>query len=341
MKQAPVSTSPNGLDGPIDHRIPFELPSGILRALAGSLKRQWKRYRKGLKRCQEKFSERAVHDSRVETRRLLSMLELLGPFLPRGHFRKAQTLLKEHLDTFDDLRDTQVQLATVDKMLGAFPTAQPFHDYLLKCEERFARQTRKQIKGIKTRRLGKLILACRQDVKCWCADAESAKANGLLLQSMTRAFNRTVDLKNRINPKDTDTIHCTRVAFKRLRYMMETVADYLPGMNDKLLDAMRHYQTMMGDVQDAEVLRRALDRFLGKKTIPPKVAKPLRQELLARRQFLIQVFLDASDQLLDFWPEPVLPSGKRLPSPKRARRRQAAQESKAGRSSRMHKPKPA
>jgi hypothetical protein len=43
-----------------------------LELLTGALQAQWKRYRKKLKRCQQKFSEKAVHDSRVETRRLLA-----------------------------------------------------------------------------------------------------------------------------------------------------------------------------------------------------------------------------------------------------------------------------
>ena len=41
-------------------------------------------------------------------RRLLSILELLGPFLATGRLQQACAALKRHLDTFDELRDTQV-----------------------------------------------------------------------------------------------------------------------------------------------------------------------------------------------------------------------------------------
>lgn len=61
----------------------------VLEHLGDSLNTQWRRYRKRLKRCQERFSEDAVHDSRVETRRLLSTIELLGAFIPERDIRKA------------------------------------------------------------------------------------------------------------------------------------------------------------------------------------------------------------------------------------------------------------
>ncbi len=297
--------------GAVSDRAQPELPPGTLRFLATSLKQQWKRYRKGLKRCQERFSEDAVHESRVETRRLLAILGLLNPFLARGRFQKVETLLKEHLDTFDDLRDTQVQLAAVGKMLRAYPAAAPFYEHLAKRLDRFTRQTRKTVKRIKTKRLAKLIVTCREDVKCWRADTGANEANAMLLDCINHAFARTIQLRRRIDPKDTDTIHRTRVSFKRLRYMIETLADHLPNANDKLLDAMHHYQTMMGEIQDAEVLRRCLDRFLDRESMLASAARRLRRELHARAEFLIQVYLDAADQLLDFWPQPAPRSVRR------------------------------
>jgi len=303
VKRLLVKMSTNGQDGPVKAAPPSGLPPGTLRYLSASLKQQWKRYRKGLKRCQVKFSERAVHESRVETRRLLSILALLDPFLIRGRSQKAQIALKRHLDTFDDLRDTQVQLAAVRKMLRALPVARPFYEYLLGRQERSTRETRKRIKRIKAKRLGKLIAACRQDMRNWSANARPGRANAMLLRSIARAFGGTVKLRNRINPHDTETIHRTRVAFKRFRYMIETLADHLPIANNRRLASMHRYQTMMGEIQDAEVLRQSTDGFLEKKKLNPIAARRLRRELSARRQRLIRVYLDAADQLLEFWPE--------------------------------------
>src|SRR5215469_13465442 len=76
------------------------LPSEeVFRRLSRLLKSQCKQYRKQLRRCQKKFSEKAVHDSRVAARRLISVVELLAPFLPPARVKKIERLLKQHLDT--------------------------------------------------------------------------------------------------------------------------------------------------------------------------------------------------------------------------------------------------
>jgi CHAD domain-containing protein len=272
--------------------------------VARSLKQQWKRYRKELKRCQHGCSTSAIHSFRVETRRLLSSLELLGGFLPARQVEKAERLLKRQLDIFDDLRDTQVQLAAVGGMRRAYPAARPFHACLWEWEERFARKTRKNIRKVKPARLGKLIAACRWEVEERLGKSTPRKALAALLRSVDRAFGRTRRLRTRIDARDTWTIHRTRVAFKKFRYMVEALAERLPAVTRERLAAMHHYQTMMGEIQDAEVLLQTLDKFLRKQQIEPATARRFRAELLRRRQRLIRVYLKAADQLLEFWPLP-------------------------------------
>jgi len=279
-----------------------ELPPASLQHLEKALKKQWKRYRKELKRCQGEFSETAIHDSRVQARRLLSTVELLEGCLPDQRVKKAERALKRHLDEFDDLRDTQVQLSIVGKVLKTFASARVFHEYLLQREKCFARRTRKKIRGIKTGLLAKVVSACRADVDKKRKKSSSKQASDLLLRALDRAFSRTVELASRIKPSDTKTIHRTRVAFKRFRYMVEALADYLPRVNEKFLEALHHYQSMMGDIQDAEVLRQAMEEYLAKQKVKPATARPLCDELLRRRQWLIRVYLQAADQLLEFWP---------------------------------------
>ena len=297
---AKLSNSANGHRSPECRPREAILNQSALRHLAASLKRQWKRYRKGLKRCQERFSERAVHESRVETRRLLSLLDLLRPLLRRGEVNRAQTALKKHLDTFDDLRDTQVQLLAVRKLRRLFAAGEPFYEYLLKREQRFRRETRADIKRVKTGRLGRFIDECREDMREWRDRASGEEVNALLLGSVDTAFARALELRRQIRPRETEGIHRTRVAFKKLRYMIETLAEHLPA-DENLLVAMHRYQTMMGDIQDAEVLLRSFDKFLVKKPVDLTDARRLRRELLRRRQWLIRVYLDAADQLSEFW----------------------------------------
>lgn len=275
--------------------------TAALRHAQRSLQKQWKRYRKELKRCQRKFSEKAVHNSRVAARRLLANLELLEGFLRPELVRQAQGRIKEHLDVFDDLRDTQVQLDAVTGLQPIFPIARQFCDWLQKREARFRKNACACVKQSKAKPAAKSIAACQNAFEKELKKRSPETAAKLLLRTIAKAFKNTARQKQRIRPDRPKTIHRTRVAFKRFRYMVELLAEPLRA-EGKMLEAMRHYQTMMGDIQDAEILLQTFDKFIRKKNIKSELAIQLRNELIRRRHWLIKVYIDAAEQLKEFWP---------------------------------------
>jgi CHAD domain-containing protein len=289
------------------------LAPDTLEVLTRSLKNRWKGYRKRLKRCQRKLSERTVHDLRVEARRLLSLLDLLAHFLAPGRIETAQAVLKRHLDTFDELRDTQVQLAMVAELQKKFSAARCFHRFLKKREARLCCLARKDAKRLRNKSLGKLVNVCLDDARQRLKASGERQANFWLVRSIARAFEITHKLETRIDPQDTHSIHRTRIAFKKFRYMLEALAGHLPWANERLLTGLRLYQASMGAIQDAEVLLRAFEKFLRKEKAEARPALELMRELQRRRQQLIRTYLSAADHLSDFWP----PTG--APAPARHR----------------------
>ncbi|HTY87437.1 MAG TPA: CHAD domain-containing protein [Candidatus Acidoferrum sp.] len=276
----------------------------VLQHLRESLQTQWRRYRKRLKRCQQHFSEDAVHASRVETRRLLSILELIGAFVPESDLRKVRRDLKRHLNTFDQLRDTQVQLTYVERMAGSFPDAWPFHEWLRERKVRFTRKTRKAVKQIKIRRLGRHRAALEREIRRQRKQITREQAFQVVERAIHQAFAQVAQLCRRVRATDTRTIHRTRIAFKRFRYMVEAMAPLLPAVTQEHHRAMRGYQCMMGDIQDMEVLLAALDKFVQKEAVDLASARRLKRELARWREMLIQVYLNAADRLQRFWPPP-------------------------------------
>lgn len=266
-----------------------------------SLQKQWKRYRKELKRCQKEFSEKAVHNSRVAARRLSATIGLLESFLPPEIVKKGSCLIKEHLDIFDELRDAQVQLVAVNSLQGTFPTARPFCEWLQKREARFSKRTRACVKRSRTKPLAKLISAAEGAFEKELKKQTRDNAARLLVRSINNAFSRTMRCRQRIRTQQPKSIHRTRVAFKRFRYMVDLLAEHLSA-DEKMLAEMQHYQTMMGDIQDADVLLQSFDKFIRKKNIRSESAIQLREELLRKREWLIKVYMDAAGQLRDFWP---------------------------------------
>ncbi|MGO8839161.1 MAG: CHAD domain-containing protein [Limisphaerales bacterium] len=287
-------------------------PTGdVLQHLGDSLAARWRRYRKRLKRCQQHFSEDAVHASRVETRRLLSTLELLGAFIPGRNLRKARRALKRHLDTFDQLRDTQVQLTYVGRMAGTFPDAWPFHDWLRDRKTHFTRKTRKAVKHIQTKRLGRRLAVLEKEIRRQRKQITRGQAFAMVQRAINQAFVRVARLCRQVRAGDTRTIHRTRIAFKRFRYMVEAMAPLLPAVTQEHHRAMRGYQCMMGDIQDMEVLLAALDKFVRTEAVNLASARRLKRELMRWRQMLIQIYLNAAGRLQRFWPPPE--SGRQTP----------------------------
>ncbi len=278
----------------------------VLKHLADSLDLRWKRYRKRLKRCQQRFSADAVHDSRVETRRLLATIELLRAFIPEDEIKKVRRALKAHLDTFDELRDTQVQLVYVESLLHRFSAAPSFRDWLRRREKGFTRETRKNIRRIKTKRLGRRIARFRKELHRQHKITPGPQAFAIALGEMDRAFALVVERCRHVRAADTRTIHRTRIAFKRFRYMVEALTPLLPILSEHHRRALQGYQSMMGDIQDAEVLRAALDKFIRGEHVEPGPARQLRDELTRRLQALIQVYMNAAAKLRQFWPVPGL-----------------------------------
>jgi len=285
--------------------VPVET-ADVLQHLGDSLDAQWRRYRKRLNRCQKRFSQDAVHDVRVETRRLLSTIELLGAFMPEHDIQKVRHALKRNLDAFDELRDTQVQLGYVGRMAGTFPDAQAFYDWLLARKSRFTRQTRKAVKCIQTERLGQRLAAFEKEIRLRRKQITRERAFAIVQRAINRAFARVVQRCRCVQADDAGAIHRTRIAFKRFRYMVRAVAPLLPAVTEDYCRALRGYQCMMGDIQDMEVLLAALDEFVQEEAVNAASARRLKKELARWRRMLIRIYLNASGRLQRFWPPPGL-----------------------------------
>lgn len=274
----------------------------VLRYLDGTLDSQWRRYQKRLKRCQRQFSEEAVHDSRVETRRLLATLELLRAFLPAADLKKARRVLKKHLDSFDRLRDTQVQLLSVERLLHTQAAAGRIHDWLRLRETRFIRKSREAVKQIRTRRLGKRISGFQRELRRLRKKTKPEQAFNAAQGAIRRAFARVTRLCRRVRAADIRTIHRARIAFKRFRYMVDALSPLLPGIGEQHLQALRGYQSLMGDIQDVDVLIAALDKFIRRHEPDIPGTQQLRAEYARRRRQLLRVYLNSADKLQQFWP---------------------------------------
>jgi CHAD domain-containing protein len=271
--------------------------------LLDSLNDRWQTFRAELQRCQTHYSEEAVHDLRVATRRLISTLDLLASIHPKGRLRKARRALKAQLEMFGPLRDVQVQLLTVDKMLASFPELKGFYDSLVRRERKLVRRLGADVKKVKTGMVKKAIRGAIRQVEVLLDMPEmQATKRAEAIHAVEVAFNRVVERKQALDPNDSATIHRMRVAFKKFRYMVESLAPMLTRATKRQLKAMDAFQGRMGDIQDAQVLLTNVIAFARKYGADSEASlAPALEELSHRRTALIEAFMRSADTLYTFW----------------------------------------
>ena len=98
-----------------------QAPVAVGPLLAAALDSRWRSYCEQLRHSQQQFSEEAVHQLRVATRRLLAQITLLSCVAPSAALEKARRILKRRLAALGDLRDAQVQRLFIEQKAVSFP----------------------------------------------------------------------------------------------------------------------------------------------------------------------------------------------------------------------------
>jgi CHAD domain-containing protein len=244
----------------------------------------------------------------VATRRLLSFLDLLRSILQDPGIKKIRRSLKDQLDDFDGLRDTQVLLADISEMIRETPVLQPFQGYLKHKEKKLLRAARKEIKSLEVVGLSKRIQKLHKKI-------ESFKQAELDLDIMS-AVDETFAIVNQryalVDPNQPATIHRVRIAFKKFRYMIEAIFPMLENFPSDQLKKMHDYQTAMGDIQDMEVALQELADFEG--LAPASYdPEPVRSFYKERHTLAISRYIEDKGEVITFWrsaPDQTFPQEK-------------------------------
>jgi CHAD domain-containing protein len=271
--------------------------------LAGSVRTARHRFRKRLERCRKKTSETAVHDLRVETRRLLALLDLLESLHVECSLKKLRKDFKKRLDAFDDLRDTQVQLRLLKPLWPEFPEAANFRALLRDREKDLVGKLSRKVKATKYSRLNRQLKLVEQHLERCAGNALRDSSGALAAAAARRVFARVAVLRRRVRRSAPSTLHRMRVAFKRFRYLNELLQPFLPHLNEERLDRMKQYQGAAGEIQDIEVLLARLAAMVEDRCLRVYEIKNLRRELLRRRHRAVDAFMTRIDHLNDFQPD--------------------------------------
>jgi len=263
--------------------------------LLAALDQRWKKYRAELKRCRAEFSNEAVHDLRVAARRMLALVQLLNSIAARPRLQKLNRAFKDQLNEFDDLRDTQVILAELSETIQELPQLQKFQYHLQVVEEDLLKTLRKKLKVIDLFDVSKRIRKTRESLETNSDDELALQT----LQAVDHAFLVTKQRHSWIDSAQSATIHRVRIAFKAFRYMVEIIQPLLKDFPPDNLKQMNDYQSLMGEIQDVEVIMQTLADF------PSSASsfdhQSVRQYYERRHAEATSAFIEDMNQLDIFW----------------------------------------
>jgi CHAD domain-containing protein len=275
------------------------------------LRHHWDQYCHQLRRCHKHPTEGSVHKLRVATRRLMVQLFLVKPVLPGAPVSKARRILKQRFKALGELRDNHVQLGLVRRCEPAWPEVQRLVQRLEKDERSLTKTTARRIRRLKHKKLCHCIEAVMAALTARAVRASGQRqfmTTGLL--AATHAYRRVRELRQAIDPADPATIHTLRLAFKKFRYLAESLSPAATGLGPRELRALGLFQRKMGLIQDLEMLAGSVADFVREHPARARSLASFRQHLDRRRARALRSFLKAADRADQFWPPPALTSAQ-------------------------------
>jgi CHAD domain-containing protein len=266
--------------------------------LINALDQRWKDYRIQSKTCRREFSEEAVHDLRIATRRFLAVLDIVrGVVDPQPRIQKARRFFKDQIDELDELRDVQVMLLELEENIPEVPEIVLFESPLQKREKRLLSAARRIARDADLSGIRKRVDKIRTELEIQTEDEEFVLG---LLRAIDNAYARVRQAYDQIEPRKPATIHALRLAFKKFRYMVEILSALLPAPPEDYFKHMHDYQSAMGDVRDLSVFQAALAEFIeeGNAVLDAKPILRYFERQLAQR---VSNFMEDKGEVHTFW----------------------------------------
>jgi CHAD domain-containing protein len=259
--------------------------------MRAALRLRWRKYRKGLARCRRGASEEAVHDLRIESRRLLATLDALGGLVPRRTVQTAARAIKKRTKGLGGLRDIQVQRAAVHELSEQLTGLGGLDTRLASGERRRIADTVRRLKRHTDHGIDDAIACVRRALRR-PPRRSTTTGSGPLVPALTGACEAVEEKFAAIDPARPATIHRARKELRRFRYLAEVFEPVVPAITQRYLDHLQELQGEMGRIQDATVLNATVERYLRKHADAKADPVRTRDVLERRRSELIRAFLE-------------------------------------------------
>jgi CHAD domain-containing protein len=215
---------------------------------------------KGLRRLQDPEDPKGLHAFRVAVRRLRSLLRAFKPWAGRVAGRKVRRKLRKLTRETNAARDAEVHLAwLIARTKSLSSSERPGGNWAT----RRLRERKRRARRVAGKNLGAVLSDVAKRIRERLAEAEEVEPGtyrivlaGLVEQGAARARKRIAAIAD---ADDEEGIHRSRIAVKRLRYLIEPLRKEIPEAR-AAVRAVRKLQDLLGELHDRHVLEDELAR---------------------------------------------------------------------------------
>lgn len=301
-----VSKTEATVRSPRRRRSVSPLPPGDIvtgRVLGDALSSRWQAFAEQLLRTQRRPTEKAVHDLRVSTRRLIALLDIIREILPEPDTLIARRRMKRLLTALSEFRDVHVQIIMVRSLVRSFPVLDLYLTVLLVRERIMLKRVRKELGTVQVRALERKLNDGRVRLEEHLLDPAIGDAvHRMIMGILARRYSRAAVLRADAMTGNPGSIHRFRIAFKQFRYTVEALKPLIPGVEPRMLKTMGAFQTGMGAIQDCTVLISSVKSHVARqRRLALAEHKGVMAHLGQQRDQLIRKFISSAGELDAFW----------------------------------------
>lgn len=238
----------------------------------------------------------AVHDMRVATRRMRSVLRIFSPYYERRSVRSLVRRLRRVARALGEVRDLDVFRLKTEAYAARLSARsqsalQPLLDRL-RAQEDAARAP--LMKLLESKRYAEMASAFTDFVKKTGMDAKRPPEHAPIPPEPSRVahvapglvyaqWGAVMAFAPYLSGASLDMLHALRIELKRLRYLLEAFAEVMGSEASIIIEATKALQDHLGDLQDSRVAVGLLDSYLDEFALDGKGADDGNSEGAATR----------------------------------------------------------
>lgn len=237
-------------------------------SLSEPLGNHWSAYKKLVRTARSDASIETVHRLRVATQKLEAVLKIAKGFGKENFCKSLTRSLRRTRKTLGKLRNLQVETIAIARMRKQRHEGESLKKFCRFIEKQKSGATDGVFRALQKIRLREQQHQVRQIARHLCVVEKSqnqeqiAKMIGKGLKKTSENFDHAL---KQLSPFRVSSLHRFRMVAKQLRYQKK-VRQAVSGTSDPDLIRLKDIQAEIGEIQDNDVLRKSIDRYLNKKT---------------------------------------------------------------------------